>query len=301
MGLFRKSTESLHKLKSAVRVKHSLIYKFIFLFLIILFMDCGVSINNYYHNRFAEYEEKIVKLEFAVKEYQLQEQEYQDSLKRIVSNLYEEELFVEAGGSGIDIDTYSIDLIYEAIMNASMSFRELLTNVENYFNERKEYLDDIPSIWPIEYSPIARITDNFGVRIYPFTGTLHFHRGIDIAATSTTKIVATADGRVVNHYLPPDGKKYKGDRILGGMIEIDHGNGFSTVYGHLSKTYVSEIIGAKNNIVERGQVIGIVGNTGKSMGIHLHYEVRKNGIPVNPIEYLSSNRTVFMNERVDLK
>jgi murein DD-endopeptidase MepM/ murein hydrolase activator NlpD len=292
----------LKKTKKFFTVKSSIKYKIALIIGFILFMDIGVSMNTYFHNEIKEQEAIIFELASTVEEFELQEELYQNSLKRIVSNLYEEELFIEAGGAGIDIDTYSIDLIYQAIVNASSNFSHLLDNVENYFEARKDYLDNIPSIWPIEYSELARITDNYGMRIYPFTGTLHFHKGIDIAAASNTKVVATADGVVINHWIPPKvSNNAEGHDIYGGMIEIDHGNGFTTLYGHLSATEVSEVIGRPNNIVKRGQVIGEVGNTGRSRGIHVHYEVKYEGELVDPIDYLSSNRTVFMNESVDLK
>lgn len=297
----------LKKTKSTIKSNASLKYKIMLIVSFILFMDSGTTLNRINEDKFNNYEsiiqEKNIEIQeknIKIQDLKLKEQEYQDSLKRIVSNLYEEELFVEAGGASIDVDKYDINLIYEAIVNASLNFRTLMSDVEHYFDARKEYLDNIPSIWPIAYSDLARITDNYGWRIYPMTGTLHFHKGLDIAAASNSKVVATADGRVINHYLPPDGNRYKGDDIYGGMIEIDHGNGFVTLYGHLSKTYVSERIGATNNIVERGQVIGIVGNTGKSRGIHVHYEIKYNNKLVNPMDFLSSNRTVFMNEQVDL-
>lgn len=297
----------LKKTKSTIKSNASLKYKIMLIVSFILFMDSGTTLNRINEDKFNNYEsiiqEKNIEIQeknIEIQDLKLKEQEYQDSLKRIVSNLYEEELFVEAGGASIDVDKYDINLIYEAIVNASLNFRTLMSDVEHYFDARKEYLDNIPSIWPIAYSDLARITDNYGWRIYPMTGTLHFHKGLDIAAASNSKVVATADGRVINHYLPPDGNRYKGDDIYGGMIEIDHGNGFVTLYGHLSKTYVSERIGATNNIVERGQVIGIVGNTGKSRGIHVHYEIKYNNKLVNPMDFLSSNRTVFMNEQVDL-
>jgi len=297
----------LKKTKSTIKSNASLKYKIMLIVSFILFMDSGTTLNRINEDKFNNYEsiiqEKNIEIQeknIEIQDLKLKEQEYQDSLKRIVSNLYEEELFVEAGGASIDVDKYDINLIYEAIVNASLNFRTLMSDVEHYFDARKEYLDNIPSIWPIAYSDLARITDNYGWRIYPMTGTLHFHKGLDIAAASNSKVVATADGRVINHYLPPDGNRYKGDDIYGGMIEIDHGNGFVTLYGHLSKTYVSERIGATNNIVERGQVIGIVGNTGKSRGIHVHYEIKYNNKLVNPMDFLSSNRTVFMNEQIDL-
>ena len=286
-----------------MKVKETTMYKVVILVVFILVLDCTTHINNSFQNKINTQQKTIEQLEAEIDNNDNRMNdiivEYENSLKRVVSNLYEEELFIEKGGAGIAVENYDIDKIYEVIMNGSQSFSEFLNDVENYFDARKEYVNDIPSIWPIEYSPLARITDGFGYRIYPFTGTLEFHKGIDIAAEWNTKILATADGVVKTHYLPPgeyNGVEFIGDRVYGGYIVIEHANGYETGYAHMSRTYVKEEM-----VVERGDVIGIIGNTGKSRGIHLHYEVKKDGELINPIDFLSSNGVTFMNRQsVDL-
>lgn len=129
---------------------------------------------------------------------------------------------------------------------------------------------DAPSLWPVE----GRVTSTFGEREDPFNGEGAFHAGLDISAPTGTVVRATGDGMVdsaaaVNGY--------------GREVIVDHGHGVHTVYGHLSGMIV--IAGQH---VSRGQIIGYVGQTGRSTGPHLHYEVRINNVPVNPHKYLRS-------------
>jgi len=125
-----------------------------------------------------------------------------------------------------------------------------------------------PNLWPVE----GQITGSFGERIDPFNGEGAFHSGVDIGSTYGHPIVAPADGVVtVTDTMGGYGK----------TIMIDHGNGISTRYGHLSGFAVTA--GQK---VQRGDVIGYVGESGRSTGPHLHYEVRINDTPVNPYKYL---------------
>jgi murein DD-endopeptidase MepM/ murein hydrolase activator NlpD len=131
-------------------------------------------------------------------------------------------------------------------------------------------LADAPSMWPVE----GTVTSSFGERQDPFNGEGAFHAGLDISAPSGTVVRATGDGLVdsaasVNGY--------------GREVIVDHGHGVRTVYGHLSGMIV--ITGQH---VVRGQIIGYVGQTGRSTGPHLHYEVRINNTPVNPHKYLRS-------------
>jgi murein DD-endopeptidase MepM/ murein hydrolase activator NlpD len=112
----------------------------------------------------------------------------------------------------------------------------------------------------------------FGYRPNPFTGRTVLHAGIDIAANVGTPIVAPANGVVINAGY---------DEGYGKIIEIDHGYGITTRYGHCSQIFVK--IGQK---VNRFDVIGSVGNTGRSTGSHLHYEVRVAGVPRNPMLYV---------------
>jgi murein DD-endopeptidase MepM/ murein hydrolase activator NlpD len=125
-----------------------------------------------------------------------------------------------------------------------------------------------PSLWPVE----GQVTGSFGERIDPFNGEGAFHSGVDIGSSFGHPIVAPADGIVVF------------TDLMGGYgkaIVINHGNGISTRYGHLSGYAVSA-----GQTVHRGDVIGYVGESGRSTGPHLHYEVRINDTPVNPYKYL---------------
>ncbi len=126
-----------------------------------------------------------------------------------------------------------------------------------------------PSIWPTKSQ---RITSSFGYRRDPFSRRLSHHSGIDFGGKTGDPVYATADGKVV-------GSSY--DSALGHHIIIDHSNGIRTVYAHLSKREVS--VGDQ---VEKGDTIGKLGSSGRSTGPHLHYEVYKNGVAVNPKQYL---------------
>ena len=125
-----------------------------------------------------------------------------------------------------------------------------------------------PNLWPVE----GQVTGSFGERIDPFNGEGAFHSGVDIGSSYGTPVVAPADGVVmVTETLGGYGK----------TIMIGHGNGISTRYGHLSGYGVTA-----GQHVHRGDVIGYVGESGRSTGPHLHYEVRINDTPVNPYKYL---------------
>ncbi len=127
----------------------------------------------------------------------------------------------------------------------------------------------IPSAYPVAS---LSFTSNYGVRSDPFRGTAAMHAGVDIPGPLGTPVYATADG-VINRAERAGG--------YGNLIEINHGKGIETRYGHLSKILV-----APNSRVSRGQLIGLMGSTGRSTGSHLHYEVRIDGHAVNPAPYL---------------
>jgi murein DD-endopeptidase MepM/ murein hydrolase activator NlpD len=131
-----------------------------------------------------------------------------------------------------------------------------------------ERANSAPNLWPVQ----GQVTGSFGERIDPFNGEGAFHSGVDIGTSYGSPIIAPADGVVTF------------TDTLGGYgkaIMIDHGNGISTRYGHLSGFAV-----ATGQHVRRGDVIGYVGESGRSTGPHLHYEVRINDVPVNPYKYL---------------
>jgi murein DD-endopeptidase MepM/ murein hydrolase activator NlpD len=129
----------------------------------------------------------------------------------------------------------------------------------------------IPSVQPVQK---LQFTSNFGIRSDPFRGTAAMHAGVDIPGPVGTPIYATADG-IISHAGRSGG--------YGNLIEINHGKGIATRYGHLSR-----IIVADNTRVVRGQLIGLMGSTGRSTGPHLHYEVRIDGHAVNPLPFLTT-------------
>jgi murein DD-endopeptidase MepM/ murein hydrolase activator NlpD len=131
----------------------------------------------------------------------------------------------------------------------------------------------IPSAEPI-HSP-TNFTSGYGVRSDPFKGRAAMHAGIDLAGPIGTPIYATADGIV--------GRSEWNAGGYGNLVELDHGHGIQTRYGHLSKSLVTA-----GQHVKRGDMIALMGSTGRSTGSHLHYEVRIDGKPVNPVPFLQS-------------
>lgn len=143
-----------------------------------------------------------------------------------------------------------------------------LQELYEFLQDQKSLLASIPAIWPTR----GWVTSGFGYRKSPFTGLREFHKGIDIGTRINTPIIAPAEGVVT--YVGRKGG-------LGKLIVVNHGYGIVTRYAHLSKALKK--IGQK---VKRGEEIAKVGNTGRSTGPHLHYEVRVGGVPVDPRNYL---------------
>jgi len=166
----------------------------------------------------------------------------------------------------------------------------LITSM-NYLQEVRVKLRDEPIyLWPIHVDDYDRVTSEFGYRqlLNPFTGGSKDseHMGIDLAGTFHARVLAIADGTVVENYPAPNGF-FKGHPVLGGMIKIKHNDGTYSVYGHLSVSYVSEY-GSKKYI-EAGDVIGRIGNTGLSYGPHLHFELRdENDEAIQSLFYLKN-------------
>ena len=136
-------------------------------------------------------------------------------------------------------------------------------------------LADAPTLWPVE----GRVTSSFGERMDPINSEGAFHTGIDIAAPYGTPVRATADGLVTGADL---GRGY------GHTVELNDGHDIMTVYAHLSAVAV-----VPGQHVSRGQIIAYVGDSGRSTGPHVHYEVRIDGVPVNPHKYLRDTYTQF--------
>jgi murein DD-endopeptidase MepM/ murein hydrolase activator NlpD len=151
--------------------------------------------------------------------------------------------------------------------------------------DKSKMLASIPAIQPIPNKNLKRVASGFGYRVDPIYKTRKMHKGIDFTAPKGTKVYATGDGVV---------KKIEHARWgYGSHIVISHGYGYTTLYGHLSRINVKP--GQK---VTRGQLIGLVGSTGKSTGPHLHYEVAKNGTEVNPIGYFYNDLTGAQYEEI---
>ncbi|MCX6626354.1 MAG: M23 family metallopeptidase [Candidatus Solibacter sp.] len=143
--------------------------------------------------------------------------------------------------------------------------------IANHRSRRSDRPVSPPSGWPVE----GRLMDGFAGRTDPFSGEGTFHKGVDITAPTGTKVQATADGVVVQAEMVAGG--------YGRLIIVDHGGGFQTYYAHLYKIQVRA-----GQDVRRGEVIGLVGSSGRVTAPHLHYEVRSGGIPRNPHRYMSS-------------
>ena len=201
-------------------------------------------------------------------------QDYRNSLNRYSAAL-------------IDYNNTIKNIFYSIDYNDNTSFRSKeSTNINKILNEIESYQKnilsflkipsilhrEIPTGWPVAGG--GRISSGFGSRLSPFNKEKSYHYGVDIAGPYGTPILAVADGIVT----------YSGWRNgYGWFIIINHINGYQTAYGHNSKLLVS--IGQK---VKRGDKIALIGNTGRTTGIHCHFEVRINGEHKNPMPYLSA-------------
>jgi murein DD-endopeptidase MepM/ murein hydrolase activator NlpD len=159
---------------------------------------------------------------------------------------------------------HQADQLNSASVNQAAGFESLL----KYLETQVDLLASTPSIRPAN----GWVTSTFSHRISPFTGRREFHNALDIANRIRTPIIAPANGKV----------SFAGQRWLrGNVLEIDHGHGFVTRYAHLD-TFKKK----KGDRVKRAETIALMGNTGRSTGPHLHYQVYLNGIPVNPEKYI---------------
>lgn len=170
----------------------------------------------------------------------------------------------------------------EATAQADATFANLFSSWKNMDNIGQTNLRSavyIPSGRPVDN---LELTSNFGIRVDPFNGHARMHKGIDIPGPVGTPIYATADGIVS-----------RSERVsgYGNLVEIAHGNDMETRYGHLSRLMVNA-----NERVRRGQLIGMMGSTGRSTGSHLHYEIRVAGEAINPLPYVTgSERAIALN------
>lgn len=150
--------------------------------------------------------------------------------------------------------------------------------IENMVKNKEKLLLAIPAIQPVSNKDLNRIASGFGYRIDPVYKTTRFHGGLDFTAPIGTPIYATADGTIKEAGYNTGG--------FGNHVVINHGYGYQTLYGHMSRIAVRD-----GQSVKRGQVIGYVGNSGKSTGAHLHYEVIKNGTHLDPVYFFYNDLT----------
>jgi len=201
-----------------------------------------------------------------------------DSLKTILTTelkqMKERENLIIRSALNLSEDTTYNDFdpnnnnLFELAKNQSNSL-DLLNDITI---EQWDSITSVPVGSPISTADLYRISDKFGWRKHPILKKWVFHEGTDFAAEKGMDIVTTSDG-VVERVI--SSKKGYGNRVI-----VNHGYGYKTVYAHLSTFNVK-----KGQVIERGDIIGYVGNTGRSTGPHLHYEVLVNNRPTNPQQY----------------
>ncbi len=247
----------------------------------------------YYQEKLAETYKKNESLELSInliqeKVYELKEKINtvieKDKAIRLYSNLPEHDINVDELGTGgrvvnklyIEADSKKSIKLIDINDNLTRISKEIQSELISYENlkeilkDKKTKLDATPTIVPLKDK--FYISSGYGRRRDPFTNQMTKHNGIDFATKSGTPIYATANGKV--QYA-----KYVGG--YGYTVRINHGFGYSTIYGHMSKMKAK-----RNQMVERGDIVGYVGNTGRSTGPHLHYEIRKDNKATNPSNFM---------------
>lgn len=217
------------------------------------------------------------------------QEKYRAYTNEIVELLYSKESYLGTGGSGgqlnVNGDVSSIFLLKQAVDQQKDNL-SVMAQVKDYLIARKQFTESFPFIWPIRLTGVPEITSGFGVRMNsvfkPGAKGIHFHAGIDIRGKRGEDIIATGKGRI---YQVWDEDTSLGlHPLYGRLVIIEHAYGFKTYYGHLNK-----IIVKMGQVVTRGQKIGEMGDSGDSYGVHLHYEVRKDDIAIDPMNFLSTN------------
>jgi len=220
------------------------------------FLDHLKAITQDIEQRRSEVERQKNEIALITQQLQVQKAEFEaqaDSQKELVARLNSDRQALEAAEDRLQRDSDNIAALIRERINTS---RGIIIQGTGIFS--------MPSG--------GRLTSSFGYRVHPILGYRRFHAGIDFGAPHGSAIRAADSGTVIF------AGWYGG---YGRSVIIDHGNGLTTLYAHASQVYVSE-----GQSVERGQAIAAIGSTGLSTGPHLHFEVRRNGTPVNPLEYL---------------
>ncbi len=177
--------------------------------------------------------------------------------------------------------TSQLNLLSARLAYQAKSYEE----IDQMLKNKEKLLAGIPAIQPVANKDLRRVASGFGYRIDPVYKVTKFHAGLDFTAPQGTPIYATADGRIATAGASSGG--------YGNHVVINHGYGYTTLYAHMVRVKVRS-----GQLVKRGEVIGWVGNTGKSTGPHCHYEVHKNGNPVDPIFYFYNDLTPEQFDRL---
>ncbi|WP_392481442.1 murein hydrolase activator EnvC family protein [Nostoc sp. C110] len=188
-----------------------------------------------------------------------------ESQSELIQRLNSDRLALEAAQNQLERESKNLEVLIQQKVAEARATEQAQTKT----NSRTAI---VRGTGVMAYPSDASTSSPFGWRVHPILGYRRFHAGLDFAASYGSKIRAADSGRVIF------AGWYGG---YGRAVIIDHGNGITTLYGHTSELYVSE-----GQAVERGQAIGAVGSTGFSTGPHLHFEVRRNGTPVDPANYL---------------
>jgi murein DD-endopeptidase MepM/ murein hydrolase activator NlpD len=208
--------------------------------------------------------------EQSIRQLQTQLAEYEERTRKlaIVAGIEELDSGSDAGLGGTTFELAAGPDALGAMSQRLGGMTRALDQVEGKLDERFRWISAVPSVTPTR----GLFTSGYGSRRDPVSGRPAFHQGLDISAAPGKAVHATADAVVV--LAAPHGE-------LGNAVVLSHGYGLSTRYGHMSRIAVRA-----GQRVRRGDVIGYVGNTGRSTGYHLHYEVHKDGEPVNPLGYI---------------
>lgn len=189
-------------------------------------------------------------------------------LKREVNklkSLNESLLSLVFGGDEVYPELISANFEDDYILQSIGVVSESLKMVYNELQKEREAFEHLPTLWPVK----GRITSGFGYRVSPIGENYQFHSGVDISVPEGTPVLASASGKVVE----------VGRNELNGLyLRIRHINGITTTYAHLKKVFVS-----KGDYLKKGEVVGLVGLTGRTTGAHLHFEVSFRGRPVDPL------------------
>ena len=174
-----------------------------------------------------------------------------------------------------------MDQITKQLYIQSKSFDDIIELAKN----KTDMLSSIPAIQPVANKNLSRMASGYGYRIHPIYKTRKLHTGMDFSAKTGTPIYATGDGKIE--------KVKRSRRGYGNHVIINHGFGYKTLYAHMSKFTVK-----RGQTINRGDIIGYVGNTGTSMAPHLHYEVHKGGKKINPVNFYYNDLTPEQYERM---